>query len=230
MASTRTPLRLWPGVVLVFAQWLFWFGLSLFKTDALILSLPLVVVGMFAGMICGVAIVIWWLFFSRAPWVERLGALVLMIAAVFVTRYVVHESIGGGMRGMMLPVSSFLRLSRAGCLGRGHQELRGWPRRAALVVALFLACVPWTLLRTGGSAVTAPIGIGDGPDSRTAPPGALERDLKPVPTTPPPTEAPKVLPAGESRPVPPAAAKPARRRRSKRQLRGPAFADRNATA
>jgi outer membrane protein assembly factor BamB len=207
MASTRTPLRLWPGVVLVLAQWVFWFGLSLVDTDALILSLPLVVVGMFAGMICAVAIVIWWLFFSRAPWLERLGAIVLMIAAVFVTRYVVHESIAGGMRGMMLPVASvpFVCLALVGWAVVTRNFAAG-TRRAALVVALFLACGPWTLLRTGGVR-------GDGSDWHwrwtPTPEQRLlahsNEDLKPVPTSPPPTEAPKVLPAAEADPVPPPA-------------------------
>ena len=37
-------------------------------------------------------IIVWWLLLSRARWYERLGAIVLMIAAVIPEKYVVHPS------------------------------------------------------------------------------------------------------------------------------------------
>ena len=51
---------------------------------------------------CGLAIVVWWMFFSRAPWVERLGALVLMVIAPIGTKFIVHKSIAGGGMGMLI--------------------------------------------------------------------------------------------------------------------------------
>ena len=50
-------------------------------------------------MWCAFAIVVWWLFFSRAPWSERLGAVILMAVALFATSRLVHASIAGGMMG-----------------------------------------------------------------------------------------------------------------------------------
>ena len=44
------------------------------------------------------------MFFSRAPWSERLGAIALMIVALVATSRIVHESIANGMMGMMLVI------------------------------------------------------------------------------------------------------------------------------
>ena len=52
--------------------------------------------GGIGGIVCALAILVWWLFFSRAPWSERVGAIVLMVVAVFATSRVVHESIRTG--------------------------------------------------------------------------------------------------------------------------------------
>ena len=55
------------------------------------------VYGMLGGVAgAALAIVVWWLFFSRAPWSERLGAIVLMIVALFATSRIVHASIATG--------------------------------------------------------------------------------------------------------------------------------------
>ncbi|MFN2514174.1 MAG: hypothetical protein ABR568_22520, partial [Pyrinomonadaceae bacterium] len=69
--TPRKPLRLWPGLVLVIVQWLAWFVVPLFGPDALLY-------GIMVGALCALAIVVWWLLFSRAPWVERVGAPILM--------------------------------------------------------------------------------------------------------------------------------------------------------
>jgi hypothetical protein len=92
--APRKPLRLWPGVVAAALQWLVWLVVpAIFPQwggDAII-----------GGLLLGLIIVVWWLFFSRARWPERLGAIVLMIAAVAVTARLVHESIADGMMGFM---------------------------------------------------------------------------------------------------------------------------------
>ncbi len=67
--TPRKPLRLWPGVVAVVLQWLLWFVVPIVAPDAAMFA-------MLGGVACGLAVVVWWLFFSRAPWSERLGAFV----------------------------------------------------------------------------------------------------------------------------------------------------------
>jgi outer membrane protein assembly factor BamB len=105
----------------------------------------------FGALACGLAVFVWWLFFSRAPWVERVGAVVLMVVAVIATKRVVHPSIAGGMMGMMLPVYAIPALSLAlVAWAVATRRLSGGLRRASLVAAVVLACGVFTLLRTGG--------------------------------------------------------------------------------
>ena len=60
----------------------------------------------FAGIAASVAAVLWWLFFSRAPWLERLGVVAAMAVAVYVVSFFVHRSIENGMMGLMLYIFS----------------------------------------------------------------------------------------------------------------------------
>ncbi|MEO5959544.1 MAG: hypothetical protein ABIR80_10535, partial [Opitutaceae bacterium] len=137
-------LRLWPGVVLVALQWIGRFVVPLVVPGAT----PF---GVLAGMVGGLAILVWWVFFSRALWLERVGAIVLMVVAVFATKLIVHPSIAGGMMGLMLPVYAVPVLSLALVVWAAvTKNFATGPRRAALVLAVALACGTWALVRTGG--------------------------------------------------------------------------------
>ena len=149
MTLTR-PLRLRPGVILAIVLVIARYLVPLIAPDAEIAEMPLVVLAMLSGVFLGVAIVLWWLLFSRAPWPERLAAVVLMILGVFVTRLVVHESIRGGHMGMMLvlysvPVLAVALVIWAVLTHRMPEAIR----RATMVAAIVLACVPFTLIRHG---------------------------------------------------------------------------------
>jgi outer membrane protein assembly factor BamB len=149
--TPRQPIRLWPGVVIGIVLVLSRYVLPLIAPDTELLPISLSFVGVMVGMLCGVATVIWWLFFSRAPWSDRLGAVALMIVALVATSRVVHESIRGGMMGMMLVIYSIPILSLALIVWAvATHRLSDWARRASLVVAILLACAPWTLVRTAG--------------------------------------------------------------------------------
>jgi outer membrane protein assembly factor BamB len=140
----QKPLRLWPGVIAVALQWLAWFVVPLIAPDAAMF-------GILAGLALGLAVILWWLFFSRAPWLERVGVIVLMVIAVVVTKRLVHPSLAGGMMGMLVPIYAIPALSLAlvasAAVGR---RLAKWPRRAVMVGAIVLACGVFTLMRTGG--------------------------------------------------------------------------------
>jgi len=142
--TRRRPLRLWPGVVIVALQWLARFGLPIVAPEAMMY-------GVLGGMAGGLAIVVWWLFFSRAPWSERLGAVALMIVALAATPWILHESIATGAMGMLfylyaIPVLSLAFVGWA----VASQRLSAGPRRVAMVAAILLACGAWALVRTGG--------------------------------------------------------------------------------
>jgi len=145
LPASPQALRVWPGVVAVVALCLLW--LATFVTpDAFFIA-------MMGGLGCGLVVLVWWLFFSRAPWIERVGAIVLMVVAIIATKRVVHESIAGGGMGFLLyfyaiPVLSLALV--AGAVASQRLSLSSGLRRASLVVAILLACGVFTLLRTGG--------------------------------------------------------------------------------
>jgi outer membrane protein assembly factor BamB len=142
--TSRKPLRLWPGVVAVVVQWLARFVLPVIVPGTSI-------VGVLAGIFGGLVVLLWWLFFSRAPWSERLGAIALMVAGLFATSRVAHESIANGMMGMMLPIFAIPVLSLALVVWAvASRRLSAGPRRASMAAAILLACGVFTLLRTGG--------------------------------------------------------------------------------
>jgi outer membrane protein assembly factor BamB len=143
--TPRRPLWLWPGVVIVILQWLVRFALPIVAPET---GMFAVVGGVFGGAL---AILVWWVLLSRAPWSERLGAIAVMIVAVFATSFIVHPSIRGGMMGMMLVVYSIPVLSLALVVWAvGSRRLAARPRRVAMVAAIVLACGVWTLVRTNG--------------------------------------------------------------------------------
>src|SRR5512137_1736162 len=94
---SKKPLRLWPGVVIVILQWLIRFGIPVVYPEGTMYA----VLGGLAG---GFAIVVWWMFFSRAAWPERLGAVVLMIIGLYATSRVSDMSIAMGGEGVLLYV------------------------------------------------------------------------------------------------------------------------------
>ncbi len=138
------PLRVWPGVAIVIVQWLVRFGVPFVNPDAT----PIGVIG---GLVGGLAIVVWWVFFSRAPWSERLSAVVLMIVALFATSRIMHESIATGAMGMLFPILAIPVLSLAFVVWAvASRRLSNGPRRAAMVATILLACGVLALVRTGG--------------------------------------------------------------------------------
>jgi outer membrane protein assembly factor BamB len=153
-STSRKPLRLWPGVAIAVVLVLLTYVVPrIAPAGAELFSLPLPVLGFFGGLACTMAIVGWWLFFSRAYWSERLGAIVLTVVALFATLRLVDKSIAGGMMGAMLFVYSIPVLGLALVVWAvATHRLANGTRRVSLVVAILLACVPWTLVRTAGES------------------------------------------------------------------------------
>jgi outer membrane protein assembly factor BamB len=104
------------------------------------------------GIYAGLVVVIWWLFFSHAPWFERLGLLALMVVAIVATKRIVHESMAGGGMGFLLYLYAIPALGLALVASAAvSRRLSNGPRRATMIGAILLACGGFTLLRTGGT-------------------------------------------------------------------------------
>src|SRR4051812_33674233 len=89
-------LRLWPGVAGAVLICVGRYVLPALFPDA-------AVWGVLAAVAGAAVVLLWWLFFSRARWSERVGAIVVVIVAALVVRPFVDKSILGGMMGMMYP-------------------------------------------------------------------------------------------------------------------------------
>lgn len=144
IAPPRKSLRLWPGVIAVVLQWLGWFLLPTVLPQAAF-------IGMLMGVLGGLAILLWWLLFSRAPWIERIGAPLLIVGALILTKRLVHPSIAGGAMGMLLYVLAIpvfgLALVAWAVL---TQRFTAGARRVALLATILLGCSVFMVIRTGG--------------------------------------------------------------------------------
>jgi outer membrane protein assembly factor BamB len=196
-------LRLWPGVI---AGVLIVIGFTigiLFN-----LALPdIAAIGILGAVLGGLGVVVWWLFFSRAPRVERWGAFAVMIAAWIAMRPFLDRSIIGGAMGA-LPVVTFPVLALALVVwAAGTRNLAGRVRPATMVAAILVACVPCTLVRTegirGGSFQFHWRWTPTPEDLLLA-----KHDDDPVPIPPAPVAA-KTDADSVTMPAPPASAKPA---------------------
>jgi outer membrane protein assembly factor BamB len=203
--STDTrPLRLWPGVVLVTLQWLLRFVVPVVVPGALLYGLLGGVVG------GGLAIVLWWVFFSRAAWSERLGAIVLMIVGMIATKNIVDVSLATGAQGMLL---YFLAIPGI-CLALvtwavATRNLSNGLRRVTMAAAILLACGVWALVRTGGFTAEMHNDLHwrwtPTPEERLVarsgalPPAPLP--VKPAPETPAPAPEKAVMVPSEAKPA-----------------------------
>jgi len=144
-ATPRKPLRLWPAVVIAIGMLLVMFGAPVVAPDA---EFP---IGMLGGVVGALLIVLWWVLFSRARWFERVGAIVLMIAAVLATRAVAHESMAGAGQGNLILIlpTPYLALGLV-AWAVATRHLQDGFRRASLVVPILLVCGTFVAIRTSG--------------------------------------------------------------------------------
>jgi outer membrane protein assembly factor BamB len=194
--SARPLLRLWPGVV----------GVALILLAALVGAVATEVLpfAMMAAVVAGLLIVAWWVLFSRAPWPDRLGAVVLMVAAVAAARRLLDPSIAGAGMGwlyyfLVIPGLG-LALVAGAVLGR---RLAATPRRVAMAALILVACGAFALIRTGGTSGSSPVDV----HWRWTPtPEQLLLAREPVALPPLPLAAETPLPPPASREAPPASA------------------------
>jgi len=141
--APRRPLRLWPGLIIVAL-------LILFKRVLPLTGVVTTPLGLVGGLAGGLLVFLWWLLFSRARWVERVGAIALSAAALFVTSPFVHPSAAGpdGMLFLVLavPASGLALVAWAVATHRLSDRVR----RVSMVATILIASGAWTLVRIGG--------------------------------------------------------------------------------
>ena len=143
--TAQRPLRVWPALAILGLQI---GGVALASVispdDPLLVGLGAIVGG-------AVLTVLWWLFLSRVPWIERVGALALMALLAWLAKPISDISIAGAGQGflvyiMTVPLMAFGLVVWAASTRR----LDSLTRRTALVAVLAIACTPMLLIRTDG--------------------------------------------------------------------------------
>src|SRR5579864_6929175 len=143
-STPRKPLRLWPGVAAALLLCVLRYVLPAVVPRAFLF-------GVMAAVVCVLAIVVWWVFFSRAPWSERLGAVALAVVALVVAKRLVHVSVATGMMGMMFWFYAVPFLCAVFVAGvAASRRLADGPRRAVMAASILVACGAMSLLRTDG--------------------------------------------------------------------------------
>jgi outer membrane protein assembly factor BamB len=211
----RRPLRVWPGVVAVTFLFLARFGLK-----AVLGGFNGFATGMMWSLGTALVVVAWWLFFSRAPWLDRLAVPALMAAGLYGAWQLRHGSMGPlWLLAYAVPLLC-LALVAAAVAGR---RLADGPRRALIAGAVVAACAAWTLVRTDGISGDHVADFGwrwaKSPEERllaqtaTAPatppatlPSAPVPAASPAPGTPSPTRDASPAPASVAAPTAPPAA------------------------
>ncbi|HKR10622.1 MAG TPA: PQQ-binding-like beta-propeller repeat protein [Pyrinomonadaceae bacterium] len=190
-------LRLWPGVAAVVLQWIFRFGVKeLFPG---ITGFGYAVMGSLA---CAAIFLLWWMFFSRARWRERFGALAVIAVAIAASWFLKHESMSlAWLLAYAVPVLCLAFVIWAVATRRLPDNLR----HATMVASIAVATGGWLLLRQNGingdhnatfgwrwSASAEERLLAQQPETETAPAEATA-----------PTAAPSVAPAGAPAVTPP---------------------------
>lgn len=142
--TLQKPLRLLPGIIIVILQWLIRFVIPVFMPGA-------IAIGIFGGLIGGLAIVIWWVFFSRAPRFDRWIAVFLMILALVATSRIIDKSISTSMMGLMFIVYSIPVLSIAFVAWAvASRSLSKGLRQITMIATILLSSGFWVFLRSDG--------------------------------------------------------------------------------
>ncbi len=143
-SETHKPIRVWPGILIVVLQWAIWFGTPVFIPGTFI-------IGVAGGVIGGLAILLWWIFFSRAHVFERLGAIVLIFVGLYTTSQIIHTSLATAGQGMFFGIYAIPLLSLAFVVWAVvTQRFSNSVRRVTMILTILVACGVWTVLRVDG--------------------------------------------------------------------------------
>ena len=131
-------LRLWPGLLAVLIQWIVIKGPALAELSGFLQFMG----GLYGPILGTLGVLVWWLFASRARWVDRLSLSALFAALAAVTYFVADPTFQGvpPFRGMPLIMYGLPLVTTAWVVWLTVGAWLSWPvRRAGLVLVLLLA-------------------------------------------------------------------------------------------
>ena len=139
---TTPKLRLWPGIVAVLLLWISRFGVK-----AVVPGIEGFGKGMMGSFAFMVIVLLWWAFFSRARWFDRLLGIGLMAVGLGATWMLRHESMWIlWLLGYAIPVLALAFVTWAVATRWLPDRLR----RPAMAATILLACGVWLFVRQDG--------------------------------------------------------------------------------
>jgi outer membrane protein assembly factor BamB len=144
ITSTSRPIRLWPAILFAGLIVPVRFLLPIIWPDGVIFAV-------LGSVLLGLAVMLWWAFFSRAPRADRWGGFALMIAAMAAAWALADPSMSTGAMGMLVPLLAIPVLGFAlGAWAVAARNLSRGMRLATMAATIVAACGIWTLTRTDG--------------------------------------------------------------------------------
>ena len=139
---TSRKLRLWPGIIIVALLFISRFGVK-----AVIPGIEGFGKGMMGSFGFVIIFLLWWTFFSRAAWLERLSAIGLFAVALGATWLLRHESMWIlWLVGYAIPWLCLAFITWAVATRRLPDRVR----RLTMVATILLACGVWLFVRQDG--------------------------------------------------------------------------------
>ena len=135
-------IRVWPGVVIVAVQWLVVFGSGVVAPATMVQFFA-----MMAGPVVGLLLLLlWWGFASRAPRLDRVLGVVLLVLGLVPAFALVDKSAPMALFSYGIPMLCLAFVAWAFATRRWADG----PRRASMVAVILAACGFWILVRTEG--------------------------------------------------------------------------------
>ena len=141
-AASPRKLRLWPGVIAVVLLFAFRFGVK-----ALVPGIQGFGYAVLGSLGLSLVILLWWLFFSRARWAERLGSIAVIAVTVGATWLLKHDSMWlPWLFAYAIPLLCLVFVTWAVATRRLPDRIR----YLTMVASIALACGVWLVLRQDG--------------------------------------------------------------------------------
>ncbi|MBI9069651.1 MAG: PQQ-binding-like beta-propeller repeat protein [Salinivirgaceae bacterium] len=146
LSAKDTKISIIPGLVLATLQWILWFLVPKFSAGG-----TATMISVFGGLAFGIFIIIWWLFFSRAPKLERFVAVGLMVIFLMIIPEFTHASIKTGLSGLMYYVYAVPVMTISFVLwALAFRKIKGNMRLISMTVTILIATGIWTLFKSDG--------------------------------------------------------------------------------
>lgn len=142
--NLNNSLRLWPGMVIVILQWSFRFVIPAIFPGV-------TQIGIMIGVLSFLPVIVWWLFFSKAPKLERWTAIPVMLISLFLSARFLDKSIATSMMGLMYLTYSIPVVSLFFVLWAYAAANFSWRFKfESMIIILLIGSGFWMLLRTEG--------------------------------------------------------------------------------